>query len=132
MAFCQGRYPRDGLVGEDVTENLRTIKSIPMLLPQRLPSLIVRGEVFMPRTVFAKLNEEREQNGESLWQIPATPLRVRSSNWTLNRSGPPFGHCPFNIQYMEGRSFQTHSETLDFLEQMKFKVIPRKNLSDDT
>ena len=68
--FVRGATRGDGLVGEDVTENLRTIKSIPMLLQQRLPSLIVRGEVFMPRTVFAKLNEEREQNGESLFANP--------------------------------------------------------------
>lgn len=125
--FVRGATRGDGLVGEDVTENLRTIKSIPMLLPQRLPSLIVRGEVFMPRTVFAKLNEEREQNGESLFANPRN-----AAAGSLRQLDPKIAAARrldivlFNIQYMEGRSFQTHSETLDFLEQMKFKVIPRK------
>ena len=68
--FVQGATRGDGQVGEDVTENIRTIKSIPMTLPDKLPRLIVRGEVFMPKNVFHKLNRQREENGEPLFANP--------------------------------------------------------------
>ena len=63
--FVQGATRGDGRVGEDVTENLRTIRSIPMVLPEKLPRLIVRGEVFMPKVVFHKLNQQREEREEA-------------------------------------------------------------------
>ena len=68
--FIRGATRGDGQVGEDVTENLRTIPSIPLRLPDALPSLIVRGEVFMPKKSFERLNEERELRGESLFANP--------------------------------------------------------------
>ena len=68
--FVRGATRGDGRVGEDVTENLRTIRSIPMVLPEKLPRLIVRGEVFMPKNVFRKLNRQREELGEPLFANP--------------------------------------------------------------
>ena len=124
--FLRGATRGDGRVGEDVTENLRTIKSIPLKLPEPVPYLIVRGEVFMPRTVFAKLNEEREQNGESLFANPRN-----AAAGSLRQLDPKIAAARrldivlFNVQYVEGADFATHAETLDYLERMKFKVIPR-------
>ena len=68
--FLRGATRGDGQVGEDVTENLKTIKSIPLRIPDALPGLIVRGEVFMPKEVFHQLNEEREVNGEAPFANP--------------------------------------------------------------
>ena len=68
--FVRGATRGDGRVGEDVTENLRTIQSIPMVLPEKLPHLIVRGEVYMAKKVFAALNAEREENGEQTFANP--------------------------------------------------------------
>ena len=125
--FVRGATRGDGLVGEDVTENLRTIRSIPLRLPEALPRLIVRGEVYMPRTVFAQLNEAREQNGEPLFANPRN-----AAAGSLRQLDPKIAAARrldavlFNVQYVEGRSFETHSESLDFLEQMRFRVIPRK------
>ena len=124
--FVRGATRGDGLVGEDVTENLRTIRSIPLRLPEALPRLIVRGEVYMPRTVFAQLNEAREQNGEPLFANPRN-----AAAGSLRQLDPKIAAARrldavlFNVQYVEGRSFETHSESLDFLEQMRFRVIPR-------
>lgn len=124
--FVRGATRGDGVVGEDVTENLRTIRSIPLSLPEALPHLIVRGEVFMPRTVFAQLNEEREQNGESPFANPRN-----AAAGSMRQLDPKIAAARrldivlFNIQHVEGRSFQTHAESLDFMEAMKFKVIPR-------
>ena len=124
--FVRGATRGDGLVGEDVTENLRTIRSIPLRLPEALPRLIVRGEVYMPRTVFAQLNEAREQNGEPLFANPRN-----AAAGSLRQLDPKIAAARrldavlFNVQYVEGRSFETHSESLDFLEQMRVRVIPR-------
>ena len=68
--FVRGATRGDGQVGEDVTENLRTIRSIPMTLPEKLPRLIVRGEVYMSRSVFEKLNARREIEGKPLMANP--------------------------------------------------------------
>lgn len=124
--FIRGATRGDGTVGEDVTENLRTIKSIPLRLPEPIPRLVVRGEVFMPRTVFAKLNEQREQNGEQLFANPrnaaAGSLRQLDPKIAAERQ---LDIVVFNIQLVKGKSFSNHSDTLDFLEAMRFKVIPR-------
>lgn len=129
--FLRGATRGDGQVGEDVTENLRTIKSIPLRLPENIPHLIVRGEVFMPRTVFAKLNEEREQNGEALFANPrnaaAGSLRQLDPKIAASRK---LDIVLFNVQYIDGKEFSTHEETLAFLERMRFKVIPRKVCSN--
>ena len=125
--FLRGATRGDGLVGEDVTENLRTIRSIPLRLPEALPRLIVRGEVYLPRTVFAQINEAREQSGEPLFANPrnaaAGSLRQLDPKVAAARR---LDAVLFNVQYVEGVSFETHAESLDFLERMHFRVIPRK------
>ncbi|MEG0765236.1 MAG: NAD-dependent DNA ligase LigA [Pseudoflavonifractor sp.] len=124
--FVRGATRGDGRVGEDVTENLKTIKSIPLRLPEALPHLIVRGEVFMPKSVFAALNAERECNGEALFANPrnaaAGSMRQLDPKIAAARK---LDIVVFNLQLAEGRRFQTHTETLDYLESQHFKVIPR-------
>ena len=123
--FVRGATRGDGWVGEDVTQNLRTINSIPLRLPEALPHLIVRGEVFMPKSVFHKLNEEREINGQPLFANPrnaaAGSLRQLDPKIAAARK---LDILVFNIQVIEGRTFSTHTETLDYLKSQHFKVIP--------
>ena len=123
--FVRGATRGDGQVGEDVTENLKTIPSIPLRLPEALPALIVRGEVFMPKKSFERLNEERELRGESLFANPrnaaAGSLRQLDPKIAASRG---LDIRVFNIQWAEGRTFTTHSETLEYLQQQRFKVIP--------
>ena len=124
--FVRGATRGDGRVGEDVTENLKTIRSIPLRLPEALPHLIVRGEVFMPKAVFGKLNEERELNGEALFANPrnaaAGSMRQLDPKIAAARK---LDIVVFNIQLAEGKTFATHTETLEYLERQHFKVIPR-------
>ena len=107
-AFVRGATRGDGRVGEDVTANLKTIRAIPLKLPEPVPHLIVRGEVFMPRTVFARLNEDREQNGEALFANPrnaaAGSLRQLDPRIAAARQ---LSIIVFNVQYVEGISFTT-------------------------
>ncbi len=128
--FVQGATRGDGRVGEDVTENLRTIKSIPMTLPEKLPRLIVRGEVFMPKNVFHKLNRRREENGEALFANPrnaaAGSLRQLDPKICARRL---LDIRVFNLQLAEGRGFATHGESIDYLTSQGFQTIPRKILS---
>ena len=129
-AIVRGATRGDGRVGEDVTANLKTIRAIPLKLPEPVPHLIVRGEVFMPRTVFARLNEDREQNGEALFANPrnaaAGSLRQLDPRIAAARQ---LSIIVFNVQYVEGISFTTHTESLDWLERMRFKVIPHDTCS---
>ena len=123
--FVRGATRGDGRIGEDVTENLRTVRSIPMKLENAPHRLIVRGEVFMPKSVFAKLNEAREEAGESVFANPrnaaAGSLRQLDPKIAAKRR---LDILIFNLQLCEGRDFTTHSETLDYLRSLKFKVIP--------
>lgn len=125
--FVRGATRGDGRTGEDVTENLKTIQSIPLRLEKAPARLIVRGEVFMPRRVFESLNQEREQNGEPLFANPrnaaAGSLRQLDPKVAASRR---LDILVFNIQLVEGESFKTHQETLEYLERMRFKVIPHK------
>ena len=124
--FVRGATRGDGTVGEDVTENLRTIKSIPLKLDNAPPALIVRGEVFMPRTVFEQLNAVREERGESLFANPrnaaAGSLRQLDPKIAAERR---LDILIFNIQYVDGMIFESDSASLDWLESLKFKVISR-------
>jgi len=127
--FFQGATRGDGRVGEDVTENLRTIRSIPMVLPEKLPRLIVRGEVFMPKSVFHRLNNQREENGEPLFANPrnaaAGSLRQLDSKVCAKRL---LDIRVFNLQLAEGRDFSSHTESLAYLASQGFQVIPWKSL----
>ena len=124
--FIRGATRGDGRIGEDVTENLRTIRSIPMTLPEKLPRLIVRGEVYMARAVFEELNARRELEGKPLMANPrnaaAGSLRQLDSKIAAERR---LDIQVFNLQLAEGRDFRTHTETLDYLESQRFRVIPR-------
>ena len=123
--FVQGATRGDGKVGEDVTENLRTIRSLPKELPDKLPRLIVRGEVYMSKEVFARLNAEREENGEPHFANPrnaaAGSLRQQDPKVAAKRC---LDVAIFNLQLAEGKEFSTHSETLDYLRSQGFPVIP--------
>lgn len=115
----------DGFIGEDITPNLKTIRTIPLNIPEKLPLFEVRGEVYMPRSSFAELCELQEKNGEPLPKNPrnaaAGSLRQKDSKITASRKLDIF--C-FNIQRADGREFKTHSETLEFMEELGFHVIP--------
>lgn len=129
--FLRGATRGDGSVGEDVTENLKTIRSIPMTIENAPSRLIVRGEVFMPKKSFHKLNERQEAEGKPLFANPrnaaAGSLRQLDPKIAAKRGLDIY---IFNIQLIEGVEFATHQETLDYLESLKFKVIPHKILSD--
>lgn len=129
--FVRGATRGDGRVGEDVTENLRTIQSIPMVLPEKLPRLIVRGEVFMPKNVFHKLNRQREERDEAPFANPrnaaAGSLRQLDPKVCAKRL---LDIRVFNLQLVEGRGFQTHSESIDYLASQGFQTIPRGVFTD--
>ena len=129
--FVRGATRGDGQVGEDVTENLKTVRSIPLRLPEALPSLIVRGEVFMPRQVFEDLNAEAELQGKPLFANPrnaaAGSLRQHDPKIAAQRR---LDIRVFNVQWAEGRSFATHGESLDYLASQRFKVIPHETCKD--
>ena len=122
--FVRGATRGDGQVGEDVTENLRTVRSIPLKIPDAPPRLIVRGEVYMPKKVFHILNEERERRGEALFANPrnaaAGSLRQLDPKVAASRK---LDIAVFNIQWPQ-EEFSTHLETLEFLRDKGFKVIP--------
>ena len=124
-SFVRGATRGDGRVGEDVTENLKTIRSIPMRLENAPHRLIVRGEVFMPRAVFEQLNAEREDEGKQLFANPRN-----AAAGSLRQLDPAIAAARkldiliFNLQLAEGVTFATHAQTLDYLRERKFKVIP--------
>ena len=128
--FVRGATRGDGLVGEDVTENLKTIRSIPMTLPEKLPRLIVRGEVYMARSVFEEINAQRELQGKPLMANPrnaaAGSLRQLDPKICAERR---LDIQVFNLQLAEGREFSRHTGTLDYLASQRFKVIPHAMLS---
>ena len=135
LEYVNGRFVRgatrgDGNVGEDVTENLKTIRSIPMVIENAPPRLIVRGEVFMPKKSFEKLNARQEAEGKPLFANPrnaaAGSLRQLDSKIAAQRGLDIY---IFNIQLIDGVTFTTHTETLDYLKSLKFKVIPQKTLT---
>ena len=124
--FYRGATRGDGRVGEDVTENLRTILSLPMTLPEKLPRLIVRGEVYMSRSVFEEINARREIEGKPLMANPrnaaAGSLRQLDSRIAAQRK---LDIAIFNLQLCEGKTFASHTETIEYLKSQHFKVIPQ-------
>ena len=129
--FYQGATRGNGQVGEDVTENLRTIRSIPKTLPEKLPRLIVRGEVYMARSVFEEINERLELEGKTLMANPrnaaAGSLRQKDPRICAQRR---LDIAVFNLQLAEGRDFATHTESIAYLREQGFPTIPHALLSD--
>ena len=123
--FVRGATRGDGIVGEDVTENLRTVRSLPLRLQNPPERITVRGEVYMGRAVFAELNDRREIRGETLFQNPrnaaAGALRQKDPKITAGRK---LDIVVFNIQVVRGASYETHAQTLDALREMGFPTVP--------
>ena len=128
--FVRGATRGDGNVGEDVTENLKTIKSIPMIIENAPARLIVRGEVFMPKKSFEKLNARQEAEGKPLFANPrnaaAGSLRQLDPKIAAKRGLDIY---IFNVQLAEGVVFDSHTQSLEYLKKLKFKVVPQKKLN---
>ena len=122
--LVRGATRGNGLVGEDVTENLKTIKTIPQELPEKI-NITVRGEVFISKKDFDKMNQEREENEEELFanarNAAAGSLRQLDSNITKNR---PLDIYIFNVQKIEDKEFNSHFEELEYLSKLGFNVNP--------
>lgn len=129
--FVRGSTRGDGSTGEDVTANLRTVNSIPLRLKKDI-TIEVRGEVYMPKKVFADLVEEQEQNGEKVFKNPrnaaAGSLRQKNPQITASRKLDIF---VFNIQRYGGDEITEHKQSIEFLKELGFKVIPFCNKFDD-
>ena len=129
--FVRGATRGDGNVGEDVTENLKTIHSIPMALAGAPERLIVRGEVFMPKKSFEALNEHQEAEGKPLFANPrnaaAGSLRQLDPKIAAQRKLDIY---IFNVQLAEGVTFSSHAQSLEYLRNLQFKVIPSVIISD--
>lgn len=122
--FTRGSTRGDGFVGEDITKNLKTIKSIPIVLREKIPFIEVRGEVYMPKADFEKLVRKQLENDEQPAKNPrnaaAGSLRQKDSRVTASRGLDIF---VFNLQRIEGRELTCHSESLDYMKSLGFNVI---------
>ena len=122
--FTRGSTRGDGFVGEDITKNLKTIKSIPMELNEKISFIEVRGEVYMPKADFEKLVRKQLENDEQPAKNPrnaaAGSLRQKDSRVTASRGLDIF---VFNLQRIEGRELTCHSESLDYMKSLGFNVI---------
>lgn len=129
--FVRGSTRGDGNTGEDVTANLRTVNSIPLRLKKDI-TIEVRGEVYMPKKIFADLVEEQEQNGEKTFKNPrnaaAGSLRQKNPQITASRKLDIF---VFNIQRYSGNEISEHKQSIEFLKELGFKTIPFCNKFDD-
>ena len=125
--FVRGATRGNGLVGEDVTENLRTVRSLPLRIIDAPERLVVRGEVYMSKSVFNELNAEREINGEQLLANPrnAAAGSIRQLDPKIAAQRKLDIVC-FNMQYTSGEAYTRHSDTLDALKHMGFPVVPYK------
>lgn len=123
--FVIGSTRGDGFVGENVTQNLKTVRSIPLSLPEDLPLLEVRGEVYMPRGVFEDLVKKQEENDEQPFKNPrnaaAGSLRQKDPKIAASRKLDIF---VFNVQRIDGRELTAHKQSLDYLKSLGFKTIP--------
>ena len=123
--FVRGATRGDGRIGEDVTENLKTIRSIPMRLTDAPARLIVRGEVFMARATFEQLNAQREEQGQPLFANPRN-----AAAGSLRQLDPAIAAARkldiliFNLQLADGASFASHVESIDYLREKGFHTIP--------
>lgn len=123
--FVVGATRGDGTVGENVSENLKTVKSIPLSIDEKISKIVVRGEVFMPHKAFQKINKEAEESGQNTFANPrncaAGSLRQLDSKITAKRNLDIF---VFNLQEIEGVNIEKHSETLEYMKAIGFKVSP--------
>lgn len=123
--FVRGATRGDGRIGEDVTENLKTVRTIPLRLTDAPPRLIVRGEVFMSRAVFERLNAQREEKNQPLFANPrnaaAGSLRQLDPAVAAERR---LDILIFNLQLAEGVRFTSHVESIDYLRDKGFPTIP--------
>lgn len=123
--FTRGSTRGDGVTGEDITANLRTVHSIPLRLTEALPFIEVRGEVYMPRQTFLEIVKEQELNEEKPFKNPrnaaAGSLRQKDPKITAKRKLDIF---VFNIQRIEGKTLSSHKESLDYLKTLGFKTVP--------
>ncbi len=115
----------DGFVGENVTENLKTVRSIPVTIDSSLPMIEVRGEVYMPRNVFLSLIKEQEDNDEQPFKNPrnaaAGSLRQKDPKIAAKRKLDIF---VFNVQQVDGKELTAHKQSLDYLKELGFKTVP--------
>ena len=129
--FVKGATRGNGQVGENITENLKTIKNIPQKLKEPI-NITVRGEVFIGKSEFEKMNEERQENEETLFanarNAAAGSLRQLDSNITASR---PLDIYIFNVQKCESIDFKSHYESLRYLEKIGFNVNPVKVLCNN-
>ena len=123
--FVRGATRGDGVTGEDVTENLRTVRSLPLRIENAPERLIVRGEVYMSRAVFNELNAQREINGEKLLANPrnAAAGSIRQLDPKIAASRKLDIIC-FNMQYSSDDIYTSHAQTLDAMKAMGFPVVP--------
>lgn len=131
--FTRGSTRGDGDTGEDITENLRTIQSIPMRIDPSIAFLEVRGEVYMPRAVFLDLVREQELRGEKTFRNPrnaaAGSLRQKDPAVTRRRRLDIF---VFNIQQYDGpETLTSHKQSLEYVEKLGFHIIPSCKLCDN-
>ena len=123
--FIRGATRGDGQTGEDVTANLRTIRSIPEKLARLVPHIVVRGEVYMPRESFARLVTRQEENGEKTFKNPrnaaAGSLRQKDPSVTKGRDLDIF---VFNLQLVEGETVTSHAQSLELMKELGFHIIP--------
>lgn len=123
--FTRGSTRGDGVTGEDITANLRTVRSVPLCLTEALPFIEVRGEVYMPRQTFLEIVKEQELNEEKPFKNPrnaaAGSLRQKDPKITAKRKLDIF---VFNIQRIEGKTLSSHKESLDYLKTLGFKTVP--------
>ncbi|MBQ8646544.1 MAG: NAD-dependent DNA ligase LigA [Oscillospiraceae bacterium] len=137
LEYVDGRFVRgstrgDGVVGEDVTENLAVIKAIPKQLKEAPAFLEVRGEVYMPHAAFERLVEEQELSDKAPFKNPrnaaAGSLRQKDSKVTAGRGLSIF---VFNVQQVQGETLTSHHESLDYLKRLGFPVSPRYKVFTD-
>lgn len=123
--FVRGSTRGDGLVGEDITDNLKTIKSLPMKLNKPVPFLEVRGEVYMSNESFENLVKKQEENDEKPFKNPrnaaAGSLRQKDSKITKERNLDIF---VFNVQQIDGETLTSHKQSLDYLSELGFTTLP--------
>ncbi|CEK36797.1 NAD-dependent DNA ligase LigA [Paraclostridium sordellii] len=122
--FKTGATRGNGVIGEDITQNLKTVKTIPLKIDDK-EEIIVRGEVYISKENFEKINEQQEENGLQLFANPrnlaAGTLRQLDSKLTAKR---PLDIFIFNLEYMKNEKFKTHSQSLEYLSNLGFKVSP--------